>query len=164
MQLNMKPEMKQQGNLFCGKELISGVLLALLLCASTFLSTQTRAAATNYLDPVGYPGSWPSDSQWIPYTSGGSNVSDLQGGSGGDGSTGGTTPSGSVDIVGTYGPAVSWYGDGANLYFRMQLSSSPLQATGNSKPFGSATWNILIDTDGDGFKEFVIHIDGTGGR
>ena len=45
----------------------------------------------------------------------------------------------------------------------MQLSTSPLAATGNSKPFTSATWNILIDTDGDGFKEFVVHVDGTGG-
>ena len=138
------------------------LLVALLCCLPPVLSP-AYAAATNYLDPVGYPGSWPSDSQWIPYTNNGTNVSDVEGGSGGDGSTGGTNPSGAVDIVADYGPAVSWYSDGSNLYFRMQLFSSPLQSSGNSKPFTSATWNILLDTDGDGFKEFVVHIDGTGG-
>lgn len=140
------------------------LLLATLFSCITTTPMALHAAATNYTDPVGYPGSWPLDSQWIPYTSSGTNVSDVQGGSGGDASTGGTNPSGSVDIVADYGPAVSWYSDGSNLYFRMQLNSSPLQATGNSKPFTSATWNILLDTDGDGFKEFVVHIDGTGGN
>ncbi|MEJ2142223.1 MAG: hypothetical protein P8Y24_07685 [Gammaproteobacteria bacterium] len=139
------------------------LLLIVLLYLIPASFSSLYAAATNYNDPTGYPGSWPLDSQWIPYTSNGTNISDLEGGSGGDGSTGGTTPSGNVDIVGTYGPAVSWYGDGTNLYFRMQLSSSPLAATGSSKPFISATWNILLDTDGDGFKEFVVHVDGTGG-
>ena len=139
------------------------LLLAALLCCAPLPFFPAHAAATNYIDPVGYPGSWPSDSQWIPYTNNGSNVSDVEGGSGGDSSTGGTNPSGAVDIVADYGPAVSWYSDGSNLYFRMQLADSPLQSTGNSKPFASATWNILLDTDGDGFKEFVIHIDGTGG-
>ena len=122
-----------------------------------------NAAAINYSDPAGYPGSWPADGDWVPYTTNGSNITDLAGGSGGDATTGGTAPSSSVDVVGTYGPAVSWYGDGTNLYFRMQLDSSPIQATGSSKPFSSATWNILIDTDGDGYKEFVVHVDGTGG-
>ena len=143
--------------------LLRGLLFATLLAAVPAFFSPLFAAATNYTDPAGYPGSWPTVLQWIPYTSNGTNVSDLAGGSGGDSSTGGTNPSGSVDIVADYGPAVSWYSDGTNLYFRMQLSSSPLQATGNSKPFTSATWNILLDTDGDGFKEFVIHIDGTGG-
>lgn len=136
---------------------------AVLWCCISTCSVSTNAAAIDYNDPIGYPGSWPSDSQWIPYTSNGDNVSDSEGGSGGDGSTGGTNPSGSVDIVADYGPAVSWYSDGSNLYFRMQLAGSPLQATGTGKPFSSATWNILLDTDGDGYKEFVVHIDGTGG-
>lgn len=144
--------------------LLSGVLLGLLFCCAPVLTPPAFAAATNYVDPVAYPGGWPPDSSWIPYTSNGSNVSDVEGGSGGDASTGGTNPSSTVDIVADYGPAVSWYSDGTNLYFRMQLYSSPLQATGNSKPFTSATWNILLDTDGDGFKEFVVHIDGTGGN
>ena len=139
------------------------LLLVTLFSCITSTPLILHAAATNYTDPAGYPGSWPLDTQWIPYTSSGTNVSDVAGGSGGDASTGGTNPSGAVDIVADYGPAVSWYSDGTNLYFRMQLSSSPLQATGSSKPFTSATWNILLDTDGDGYKEFVVHIDGTGG-
>jgi uncharacterized repeat protein (TIGR01451 family) len=153
----------QQEKISFGMKVLVLMLFTALLIVTPLVSSPAHAVATNYLDPVGFPGSWPADSQWIPYTSGGTNVSDLEGGSGGDASTGGTTPSGSVDIVGTYGPAVSWFGDGVNLYFRIQLASSPLAATGNGKPFGSATWNILLDTDGDGFKEFVIHIDGTGG-
>lgn len=143
--------------------MLCGILYAALFCCFSAAFTSAFAAATNYVDPASYPGSWPSDSQWIPYTSNGSNISDVEGGSGGDNSTGGTNPSGAVDIVADYGPAVSWYSDATNLYFRMQLADSPLQATGNSKPFSSATWNILLDTDGDGFKEFVVHIDGTGG-
>ena len=126
------------------------LLLAMLFSCITTTPLAIYAAATDYTDPAGYPGSWPLDTQWIPYTSSGTNVSDVAGGSGGDASTGGTNPSGAVDIVADYGPAVSWYSDGTNLYFRMQLNSSPLQATGNSKPFTSATWNILLDTDGDG--------------
>ena len=144
--------------------LLRGLLVAALLCIVPAVNSPLFAAATNYTDPVGYPGSWPTDLQWIPYTNNGTNVSDVEGGSGGDSSTGGTNPSGVVDIVADYGPAVSWYSDGTNLFFRMQLYSSPLQATGNSKPFTSATWNILLDTDGDGFKEFVVHIDATGGN
>lgn len=144
-------------------KLLRSLLLSTLLFFVPVVSYTANAAATNYTDPTGYPGSWPADADWIPYTTNGSNISDLAGGAGGDSSTGGSAPSSSVDVVGTYGPAVSWYGDGTNLYFRMQLNGSPIQATGTSKPFGSSTWNILIDTDGDGFKEFVVHIDGTGG-
>ena len=164
VRMAMKLKLKQE--IFSSKAmaLLSGVLLCMLICSAPVLIPPAYAAATDYLDPVGYPGSWPLDSQWIPYTSNGTNVSDVEGGSGGDASTGGTNPSGTVDIVADYGPAVSWYSNGTNLYFRMQLYSSPLQATGNSKPFTSATWNILLDTDGDGFKEFVVHIDGTGGN
>ena len=143
---------------------LRGLIASTLLCVVPAFFSPLFAAATDYTDPAGYPGSWPTDLQWIPYTNNGTNVSDVEGGSGGDSSTGGTNPSGSVDIVADYGPAVSWYSDGTNLYFRMQLYTSPLQATGNSKPFTSATWNILLDTDGDGFKEFVVHIDGTGGN
>ena len=159
MQLKFLQQKKLPNPVNC----LRGLLLAALVCCAPLPFLPVHAAATNYVDPAGYPGSWPSDSQWIPYTNNGSNVSDVEGGSGGDGSTGGTNPSGAVDIVADYGPAVSWYSDGTNLYFRMQLYSSPLQGTGNSKPFTSATWNILLDTDGDGFKEFVVHIDGTGG-
>lgn len=159
----MKLNFKQQIVTSQCTTLVRSVCLGILLCFSPAVFSPAYAAATDYLDPVGYAGSWPSDLQWIPYTSNGTNVADVAGGSGGDASTGGTNPSGSVDIVADYGPAVSWYSDGVNLYFRMQLSSSPLQATGNSKPFTSATWNILLDTDGDGYKEFVVHIDGTGG-
>jgi len=159
----MKLKFKQQKKIANTMILLRGLLLTVLFYCLPASFTPLYAAATNYSDPTGYPSSWPADSQWIPYTSNGTNISDLEGGSGGDASTGGTAPSGDVDIVGTYGPAVSWYGDGTNMYFRIQLSSSPIAATGNSKPFGSATWNILMDTDGDGFKEFVVHIDGTGG-
>ena len=159
----MKLNFTQQTNVSNSLQLLRGLFLSILLSSLFTLFSPVHAAATNYVDPAGYPGSWPNDLDWIPYTSNGSDITDLEGGSGGDASTGGTTPSGNVDIIGSYGPAVAWYGDGTNLYFRMQLSSSPLAATGSSKPFISATWNILIDTDGDGFKEFVIHVDGTGG-
>ena len=159
----MKLKVIKNNNVTTCMTLLRGLLFATLLAAVPAVFSPLFAAATDYTDPAGYPGSWPTELQWIPYTTNGTNVSDVEGGSGGDSSTGGTNPSGSVDIVAAYGPAVSWYSDGTNLYFRMQLNSSPLQATGNSKPFSSATWNILLDTDGDGFKEFVVHIDGTGG-
>ncbi len=33
---------------------------------------------------------------------------------------------------------------------------------GNSQPFASLTWNILLDIDGDGYKEFVMMLEGIG--
>jgi uncharacterized repeat protein (TIGR01451 family) len=159
----MKQNAGQQ-NIFTNSiNLLCGFILSALLIFVPAVFSSVYAAATNYTDPTGYPGNWPTDLQWIPYTTNGSNITDLAGGAGGDASTGGTAPAGSVDVVGVYGPAVSWYGNGTNLYFRMQLNNSPIQATGTGKPFSSATWNILLDTDGDGYKEFVVHIDGTGG-
>lgn len=113
----------------------------------------------NYHDPAGYPASWPDEIQWIPYTYLGESIHDLEGGN--DGSNGGATPQRAADIVFSSEPSVSFFADGTVFFVRFVLSSSPLALTGNGKPFISATWNILIDVDGDGFKEFVVQLDGT---
>ncbi|MBT8129368.1 MAG: hypothetical protein KJP10_05205, partial [Gammaproteobacteria bacterium] len=106
-QARMAMKLTQQQLVISKPEVLLGrVLKAILISCVLALPVPAFAAATNYTDPAGYPGSWPLDTQWIPYTSSGTNVSDVAGGSGGDASTGGTNPSGSVDIVADYGPAV----------------------------------------------------------
>lgn len=114
----------------------------------------------SYTDPPGYPESWPSSLTTQAYTSQGQTQSDLSGNSD---SSSGANPSGAVDFSsGTSGtdPSFYYYGNGSTLFFRLRVGSTPLALTGNSQPFSSGTWNILFDTDGDGYKEFVVMIEG----
>ncbi len=44
--------------------------------------------------------------------------------------------------------------------FRLRVGADPTE-NGAAKGFVSSTWDVLIDIDGDGYKEFVLAIDGT---
>lgn len=137
-------------------EVERGLARALTLIVLFFVGGSAWAQPTSFTDPAGYPAPWPST--WQVYTYTGSPASDATGGSGGDSSNGGTNPSGAVDIVGT--PAEEFYGDGSNFFMRYTLAGSPLALTGTSQPYGSATWTVLFDVTGDGYKDFALMLSG----
>lgn len=139
------------------------------LVAGTFALAHTAALQVSsaiaipakFTDPSNYPSSWPST--WTPYTINGGALRD----DAGDRTTGGTTPNGAGDIspcnAAPAQPAsVYFVRDSNNLYFRMCLDGDPYVS--QNGPFESATsWSILIDVNGDGFRDFVVNLDGKGG-
>ncbi|MFN4149890.1 MAG: hypothetical protein ACK4IX_03020, partial [Candidatus Sericytochromatia bacterium] len=133
------------------------IILLSFLYVFTFKADNADSALTNYTDPSGYPASWPGTLTTYTYQGGAST--DLVGGSGGDSTTGGTNPSGNVDFSQGSVPAAFFSGDGSIFFIRYRLNGPPLALTSN-EPVDQATWNLLIDTDGDGFKEFVVMLDG----
>lgn len=117
---------------------------------------------TPYVDPPGYPAAWPAQLTTQAYTSKGSPQYDLTGNP--DGSRGASL-SGSVDFSSGQNndqPSIFFSADGSILFIRLRVDGPPLALTGSNQPFDAATWNVMLDTDGDGFKEFVILLDGTG--
>ncbi len=134
---------------------------SLLLAAWLLGATQSVLGLTSYTDPVGYPAAWPTELTAGAYTAHGVPMIDLTGRA--DASAG-ANPSGSVDF--SSGPAndqpsFCYYGNGTILFFRLRIDGYPLALTGSGQPFGSITHNVLFDTDGDGFKEFLVMLDGT---
>jgi uncharacterized repeat protein (TIGR01451 family) len=110
--------------------------------------------------PANYPAAWPLDNAWKPYKINGGVLRDDSG----DGTNGGTSPQGSSNISPCLDQTASTYfvRDTNNLYFRICLASDPYQS--NNGPFDSSTtWSILIDTTGDGYRDFVVTVDGKGG-
>lgn len=129
---------------------------------SAILSPSVASAQpSDYTDPSGYPAAWP-DLDWTAYTRNGSVIVDDEDAS--DPSNGGAAPNpddADISSEGNTDPSFYFTGDGTNMYFRIRLQGSPIKTSGAGMPFGSRTWNILMDVDGDGFKEFVVLIDGT---
>jgi hypothetical protein len=121
-----------------------------------------------FLNDVGkaqtYPASWPAAGNWVTYTQLNGSVNDLST-SGGDASDGGTGVSpNSLDVFnGTSGtlPSVYFFFDSTNeaIFFRLRLAGNPA-ASGGGGILQNGTYNVLIDTDGDGFKEFFVECNG----
>lgn len=116
-----------------------------------------------YTDPPGYPSAWPPALDSQDYTFEGSSQSDLSGA--GDDSRAGVPAAYSDFSAGPSQLQSSFYHTATSsvLYFRLRLAGSPLQLAAPGPPLKAATWNILVDTDGDGYKEFVALLDGTDG-
>jgi len=120
------------------------------------------------------PVSWPALADWRTYTSLGSPLADP---STADPSNGGTSPQNYVSVTSNCPdktlPSVYWAFDTVNniIFFRFRLASIPCTyATGpsagsasTSDPWRSAQWSVLIDIDGDGFREFAVQLDGSTG-
>jgi uncharacterized repeat protein (TIGR01451 family) len=121
------------------------------------------------------PVAWPADGNWVSYTTLGSPLADP---STADPSNGGTTPQNYVSVTSNCPdktlPSVYWHYDSVNemVFFRFRLASIPnTYATGpspgsaaTSDPWRSAQWSVLIDIDGDGYREFALQLDGSTGE
>lgn len=120
------------------------------------------------------PVDWPDEGEWTPYTNQQQILYDqrIQ-----DPSNGGTTPqnyvnvsSGEADLT---EPSVYWQYDSVNevLFFRWRVEQiANNYGTGpntgsysSSSPWNSAQWTVMIDQNGDGFRDFALHIDGSTG-
>jgi hypothetical protein len=98
--------------------------------------------------------------EWIPYTYLGDPVFDKSGSV--DSSSGGSVNPSHVDIVSTPSlPSVMVYFDSGVMMFRIVLGGNPLSLTGSGTPYTSSTWVVLIDIDGDGYRDFAVELDGT---
>ena len=124
--------------------------------------------------PVAWPAGGSATTNWIPYTRIGSDIADHRDT---DSSNGGTSPqsyvnvsSGCTDIT---EPSVYYAYDSGNqvLFFRWRVQAPPHNfATGPNpgtygatSPWNSAQWTVFIDTNGDGYRDFAVHLDGSSG-
>ena len=124
------------------------------------------------------PEAWPTETigagGWTVYTQMGVAVQDKSAADG-DCSTGGSNPSGATDIIrgdSPYHPSALWAYDPATnvFYYRIRVAGMPLtngaQNNGTrtgGDPWTNVTWNLLIDADNDGWKEFTVVLDGDSG-
>lgn len=112
--------------------------------------------------------SWPADAAWIPYTRFGDIINDLSSAQGDNSWT--SNPGGADDIVsgpaGTL-PSVYYYYDGAYLFMRQRINGDPrvtIDLGSANGPYVPIMWNMLIDIDGDGYKEFTLVLNGDSGK
>ena len=136
---------------------------ALLFCVLSlpgrgFLSAQTFS-----------PVAWPQDLSYRPATLLSQSIKDnkVQ-----DPSNGGTSPqsyanisSGSPDLT---LPSIYYATDGTTLFIRFRVEGngllySPGQAAGSTDPWNSISWTMLLDVNGDGWRDFAIYLDGGSG-
>jgi len=128
------------------------------------------------------PVPWPSEAQWIPY-SWGTTYPDPVGDHAiadqrvQDPSNGGTTPQNYVNVSSgcpdTSLPSIYFYFDATNqmVFFRWRVEQiANNYATGpsagaysSSSPWNSALWTVFFDLNGDGFRDFAAHLDGSSG-
>src|SRR5947209_20052146 len=134
------------------------------------------------------PAQWPTDAQWVPY-SWGTTYPDstlaqkhpvhdqrVQ-----DPSNGGTTPQNYVNVSSGCPdqtlPSIYYYfdktADSGNgiIYFRWRVeqiannyATGPSPGSyGSTDPWSSALWTVLLDLDGNGYRDFAMHLDGSSG-
>lgn len=160
------------------------VLGVLLLASSAFADTYPPDWNGGGDPPVHFsPVPWPANDgdgqldygDWVPYTIFNSGIEDngTQ-----DPSNGGTSPQNYVNVSSGCTdltlPSVFVYYDAANqvLMFRWRVGQiANTYATGPSvqpaaavDPWKSALWTVLIDTNGDGFRDYAVQIDGSSGQ
>ncbi len=121
---------------------------------------------------------WPAtDNDWIFYTHQQIPIKDQRTQ---DPSNGGRAPQNYANISSSCTdqsqPSVAWQYDDLDqfnktLLFRWKVEQIPnTYGTGpspgaysNVDPWKAAQWTVLIDIDGDGFREFAVHVDGPSG-
>jgi uncharacterized repeat protein (TIGR01451 family) len=95
---------------------------------------------------------WPLNSQWISLLSNDwASIEDASG----DG------PAGIDFVTDANGSAGYYYSTPTSLYFRMYLSSSPLQSPTNLRPFA---WMIALDANLDGYLDWLVMLGGKSNR
>src|SRR4051794_39135347 len=130
------------------------------------------------------PVTWPLTAQWVPYSWGttypDSTITEkhpirdqrVQ-----DPSNGGTTPQNYVNVSSGCPdqtlPSIYYFYDTANkvIFFRWRVEQiANNYATGptagayaNTSPWNSALWTVFLDLDGNGYRDFAMHLDGSSG-
>ena len=146
--------------------------IALLICCLV-------GAGISHADLADMPVDW-SNFSYVSYTFGGDLITDFESSS--DPSNGGAAVSpDTLDIAscsaggGVPGAdsstRISYYdvdGDSATLgdaylAFGIRIDGNPLNAGKSPQGYRNNNWNILIDIDNDGYKEFVLNLDGNSG-
>ena len=124
--------------------------------------------------PVAWPAGGAATTNWTAYTRIGTDIADKRDS---DSSNGGTSPqsyvnvsSGCTDVT---EPSVYYAYDSVHqvLFFRWRVQAPPHTfATGpnpgtygSSSPWSSALWTVFMDTNGDGYRDFAVHLDGSSG-
>lgn len=120
------------------------------------------------------PATWPADADWTPYTHGGYDDEDPRTL---DPSNGGTRPQNYVNVSSGCTdqslPSIYYYYDTTTqtIFFRWRVEQiantygmGPNPGSFSSgDPWNSALWTVFFDIDGDGFREFAVHLDGSTG-
>lgn len=122
------------------------------------------------------PAPWPTDAQWLaqPYTRNNSSINDQRTQ---DPSNGGTSPQAYVNVSSgcsdTDLPSVYYYFDAARqvVFYRWRVENAPNNygtgpspgTFGATNPWSSGQWSVLMDTNGDGFRDFAVHLNGSSG-
>ena len=129
------------------------------LCLVLLIGAPTLASAQSY------PAAFPADASWVPYTQLTLEFRDLRtdagdqtdGGTGVNPDSSDTYDGGARNEAGTLATSYFFY-DSSNqvMFFRMRLLGDPRQGSA----FSNGTWNAVLDTDGDGFKEFFVEVNG----
>ncbi len=124
-------------------------------------------------NPVAWPAETMGTGGWTAYTNLGLPIKDKKNNMGDCSKN--STPTGDNDIsrgTSPYYPSVFYSYDSLNrvLFYRIRVMAMPLtsvaRATGDGKgtnPWNNPTWNLIIDTDSDGYKEFTVVLHGDSG-
>ncbi len=96
--------------------------------------------------PISLAANWPSEADWQPLTLSGAPLQDIEG----DHYRSTESPGdNSLDIVGDADdPAGFWYADGDDVFFRMRITETPWQDSGQTT-LVAGSWLFALDTDGD---------------
>ncbi|HYH09858.1 MAG TPA: C25 family cysteine peptidase [Thermoanaerobaculia bacterium] len=122
------------------------------------------------------PAPWPTDAQWLaqPYTRNNASINDQRTQ---DPSNGGTSPQSYVNVASgcsdTNLPSVYYFYDPVRqvIFYRWRVENAPNNygtgpspgTYGATNPWSSGQWTVLMDTNGDGFRDFAVHLNGSSG-
>lgn len=155
-----------------------GVVLGLLF--ATGLAAGAGAQTIPYWDngsgsAINFPPApWPTEAQWIAYTRANQGIEDQRTQ---DPSNGGTSPQAYVNVASGCTdqtlPSVYYYYDAVRqvIFYRWRVENAPNNygtgpspgAFGVTNPWNSAQWTVLFDLNGDGFRDFAAHLNGSTG-
>ena len=166
------------------------VFAVLLALAGPGAFAATTDCAVNWSNFAGTPGlaqtgSWASGFV-TNYTKAGQAIRDQESGGGAGDTTAGANPTNSSDLAsgspgsfpGPYSTTDFGYYDGTTpwnpndpstladdfIMFRWRLAGDPAESNGSVPGLANNKYNVLLDIDGDGYKEFWILVDGNTDR
>ncbi|HYK00888.1 MAG TPA: C25 family cysteine peptidase [Thermoanaerobaculia bacterium] len=120
------------------------------------------------------PAPWPSEAQWVAYTNANSSINDQRTQ---DPSNGGTSPQAYVNVSSGCDdqdlPSVYYFYDAGSqvIFYRWRVENGPNNygtgpspgSFGSTNPWNSAQWTVMFDLNGDGFRDFAAHLNGSTG-